>query len=66
VQPTVKPVESSSSDIISYDEWIRLRKIGAGKAHNGFLMGRNSHEADLNVPTVIREKKYINQGELGG
>jgi cell division protein FtsZ len=63
VQPTVKPVENNSSDIISYDEWIRLRKGGTRKTENSFLLGRNSHEADLNVPTVIREKKYINQGE---
>jgi cell division protein FtsZ len=61
MQPAAKPVESS--DIISYDEWIRLRKGGTGKNQNSFLMGRNSHEADLNVPTVIREKKYIHQGE---
>lgn len=63
VQPTVKPVENNSSDIISYDEWIRLRKGGTRKTENSFLLGRNSHEADLNVPTVIREKKYIHQGE---
>jgi len=61
MQPAAKPVESN--DIISYDEWIHLRKGGTGKNQNSFLMGRNSHEADLNVPTVIREKKYIHQGE---
>jgi cell division protein FtsZ len=61
VQPAAKPIENTGGDIISYDDWIRLRK--GGKTQNGFLMGRNSHDADLNVPTVIREKKFIPQGE---
>jgi cell division protein FtsZ len=65
-------------DIISYDEWIRMRKgvaagsaapaapvsgYGAGKGPGDFLVGRNSKEADLNVPTVLREKKYQQQGD---
>ena len=79
-------------DIISYDEWVRLRRgsgVGraaaagsagkpstAGQAAGGptggaaaaaaggdFLLGRNSREADLNVPTVLREKKTAHQGD---
>jgi cell division protein FtsZ len=72
--------DDQKADIISYDEWIKMRKGGsaanagnttagatpAGAAAAGpgdFLVGRNSKEADLNVPTVLREKKYLHQGD---
>jgi cell division protein FtsZ len=51
-------------DIISYDEWVKMRKgVASGKPASDFLLGRNSREADLNVPTVLREKKLMHQGE---
>jgi cell division protein FtsZ len=67
-------------DIISYEEWIKMRKgvtaggsaasaaaatagSAVGKGPGDFLVGRNSKEADLNVPTVLREKKYQQQGD---
>jgi cell division protein FtsZ len=69
--------EGENGDIISYDEWIKMRKgvSAAAGAHaaepappgnkgpGDFLAGRNSKEADLNVPTVLREKKYLQQGD---
>jgi cell division protein FtsZ len=61
--------ERQKGDIISYDEWIKMRKgvaaAAAGAKTGGeFLLGRNSKEADLNVPTVLREsKRYMHQGE---
>jgi len=69
--------EEQKADIISYDEWIKMRKgvstAAAGapaspvpsgiKGSGDFLLGRNSKEADLNVPTVLREKKYLHQGD---
>jgi cell division protein FtsZ len=76
--------DEQKGDIISYDEWIKMRKgvsaAAAGTAAAGasavapagspankgpgdFLVGRNSKEADLNVPTVLREKKYLQQGD---
>ncbi|UCF97632.1 MAG: cell division protein FtsZ [Spirochaetaceae bacterium] len=69
--------DEQKGDIISYDEWIKMRKgvsaaaasTGAsagssgGKGPGDFLVGRNSKEADLNVPTVLREKKYMQQGD---
>jgi cell division protein FtsZ len=71
-----KAQEDQKADIISYDEWIKMRKgssaAAAGTATAGaassagpgdFLVGRNSKEADLNVPTVLREKKYLQQGD---
>jgi hypothetical protein len=52
-------------DIISYDEWVKLRKgVAAGRPAGDFLLGRNSREADLNVPTVLREKRVGAQGDL--
>ena len=82
-QKTVRPEaaqDDQKADIISYDEWIKMRKGGAaspagvpaaGQGPAGapaagpgdFLVGRNSKEADLNVPTVLREKKYLHQGD---
>jgi cell division protein FtsZ len=50
-------------DIISYDEWIKMRKGVAAKSSGDFLLGRNSRDEDLNVPTVLREKRYLHQGE---
>jgi cell division protein FtsZ len=69
--------EDRKGDIISYDEWIKMRKgvsaavagaagstgSAANKGPGDFLVGRNSKEADLNVPTVLREKKYLQQGD---
>jgi cell division protein FtsZ len=69
-----QPEEKPKGDIISYDEWIKMRKgnagaatgsvaaaVSGGKSPKDFLIGRNSKEADLNVPTVLREKKYLQQ-----
>ena len=71
-----QPEDEQKGDIISYDEWIKMRKgvsaAAAGaqagsavssKGPGDFLVGRNSKEADLNVPTVLREKKLLQQGD---
>jgi cell division protein FtsZ len=56
--------EKQKGDIISYDEWVKMRKgVASGKPAGDFLLGRNSREADLNVPTVLREKKLMHQGD---
>ncbi len=56
--------DKQKGDIISYDEWVKMRKgVASGKPAGDFLLGRNSREADLNVPTVLREKKLMHQGE---
>jgi len=57
--------DKGRGDIISYDEWVKLRKgVSAGRPAGDFLLGRNSREADLNVPTVLREKRVGSQGDL--
>ena len=56
--------DKSRGDIIYYDEWVKLRKgVAAGRPAGDFLLGRNSREADLNVPTVLREKRVGGQGD---
>jgi cell division protein FtsZ len=58
----VPAAAEQKGDIISYDEWVKMRKgVTAGKPAGEFLLGRNSREADLNVPTVLREKKLLHQ-----
>jgi len=52
-----------NGEIISYDEWMKMRKGVAGKNAGEFLFTRNPSEDNLNVPTVVREKKPVNQGE---
>ena len=52
-----------NGEIISYDEWMKMRKGVAGKSAGEFLFTRNPAEDNLNVPTVLREKKPVSQGE---
>jgi len=65
-RPKVEKLESlekQNGEIISYDEWLKMRKGVAGKAVGEFLAGRNSADTDLNVPTILRERKFGGQGE---
>ena len=63
---TKEPVllEEQQTELITTEEWVRMSK-GIRKGSNGdYLMGRNSTEADLCVPTILREKdkKVAGQG----
>ena len=63
--PAPQPADKGRGDVISYDEWVKLRKgVSAGRPAGDFLLGRNSREADLNVPTILREKRVSSQGDL--
>jgi cell division protein FtsZ len=63
--PAPEPADKGRGDVISYDEWVKLRKgVSAGRPAGDFLLGRNSREADLNVPTILREKRVSSQGDL--
>jgi cell division protein FtsZ len=46
-----------AADIIPFEEWTSMGKSAPRKQHEDFLLGRNSREADLSVPTVLREKR---------
>jgi cell division protein FtsZ len=52
-----------TADIIPYEEWAAMGKSTPRKQHEDFLLGRNSREADLSVPTVLREKRTAGQKE---
>ncbi|MBN1524439.1 MAG: cell division protein FtsZ [Spirochaetales bacterium] len=51
------------SDIISYNEWMNLNEGLQNKNTGEYLLGRNSKEAELWVPTILRNKKAIGQAE---
>jgi cell division protein FtsZ len=55
--------EPQNGEIISYDEWVRMRKGYGAKTGGDFLVGRNAPAQDLNVPTVLRERKRMGQGD---
>ncbi len=60
------PVGSEGQgELISTEEWIQMSKGIRKKTENNYLMGRNSREADLCVPTVLREKdkRVVGQGD---
>jgi hypothetical protein len=53
--------ETSEPEVIPYEEWAAMGKAGTRKHPEDFLLGRNSREADLSVPTVLREKRILGQ-----
>ncbi len=61
-QPASEP-ERQEGEMIPYEEWASMGK-SANRTHaEDFLLGRNSREADLSVPTVLREKRITGQKE---
>jgi cell division protein FtsZ len=55
--PARRPAEPP--EIIPYEEWASMGRT-AGRAHaEDFLLGRNSREADLSVPTILRERRTV-------
>jgi cell division protein FtsZ len=57
--------EKTDNELITTEEWVQMSKGIRKKTENNYLMGRNSKEADLCVPTVLREKdrKLVGQGD---
>jgi len=51
----------ADAELIPYEEWASMGKGGGRKHPEEFLLGRNSREADLTVPTVLREKRIAGQ-----
>lgn len=65
----VMPIDSEGDrqgELISTEEWIQMGKGIRKKTEGNYLMGRNSREADLCVPTVLREKDNKLAGEGDG
>jgi len=56
VKRAEEPVSSAKSETIRYDEWLKMREGIISRAPRDYLLGRNSPEADLGIPTVLRDK----------
>jgi cell division protein FtsZ len=50
------------SEVIPYEEWASMGRSATRRSGaEDFLLGRNSREADLSVPTILREKRAAGQ-----
>ena len=49
--------KKAMGEIISYDEWVKMGKSINRKGQGEYLLGRNSNDVDLFVPTILRDKK---------
>ena len=58
--PAPEP-ERQEAEMIPYEEWASMGKPSHRTHAEDFLLGRNSREADLSVPTVLREKRTAGQ-----
>jgi len=58
--PAAEPARTEM-EIIPYEEWAAMGKTASRPTAEDFLIGRNSREADLSVPTVLREKRIGGQ-----
>ena len=49
--------EEDQGEIIKYSDWMKMKEGIYRKPPNEYLMGRNSGEADLGIPTILRDKQ---------
>ena len=57
VKRSEEPVSVAKGETIRYEDWIKIRTQGvASGAPKDYLMGRNSSEADLGIPTILRDR----------
>jgi cell division protein FtsZ len=52
-----RPADEERAETISSDEWVKMSKGLRNKGNGEYLLGRNSREADLGIPTVLRERE---------
>ena len=64
-QPVTEKVEEAGtkSETIRYDDWIRMREGLISRTPKEYLLGRNSEEADLGIPTVLRDRPAEGGGQ---
>jgi cell division protein FtsZ len=53
--------KKAMGEVISYDEWVKIGKGVNKKGQAEYLLGRNSNDIDLFVPTILRDKKNNGQ-----
>jgi cell division protein FtsZ len=58
--PAARPAEP---EIIPYEEWASMGRTAGRKHAEEFLLGRNSREADLSVPTILRERRAVGKDQ---
>jgi cell division protein FtsZ len=60
-----KPVEDNpaKSETIRYEDWIKMREGIMAHTPKDYLLGRNSLEADLGIPTILRDRPSAAQEE---
>lgn len=54
-------VKDHDEDFIKYDEWRKMTDSSQGR--NQYLQARNLREDELEVPTIMRERKYAEKVE---
>lgn len=62
-QAVSEKLDENDTEIISYSEWVNMGKGLRGKAAGEYLLGRNSKESDLWVPTILRNKRAVSQAK---
>ena len=56
--------EEDQDEIIKYSDWIKMREGIVRKTPNEYLLGRNAEDSDLGIPTILRDKRVPEQGEM--
>jgi cell division protein FtsZ len=59
---TLEVVKPKENDFINYGDWERIRE--RSKRPADFLSHRNYQEDDLDVPTIIRDRKSVSGAEI--
>ncbi len=59
---TLEVKEETQDEVIRYKDWLNLQKgLTRETRGGGFLSGRNQHEVDLGIPTVLRDRRAAGQ-----
>jgi cell division protein FtsZ len=58
-KPAERPSAEEPAETISSEEWVRMSKGLRSKGNGEYLLGRNSREAELGIPTVLRERERL-------
>lgn len=62
--PSKEPEEPEAKDeVIRYEDWKKMREGITRDSPNSFLLGRNSRESDLGIPTILRDRKIVGENE---
>jgi cell division protein FtsZ len=59
------PAKRGFEDYLSSDEWKRITETPAAPRGKQYLLGRNAGEEELDIPTVLRDRRPV-EGYAGG